>query len=114
MSAFVPRPPQLWGFLARRWLQVPDALAWQWWAALNHATWSVPRAWKDAIIAFDRQPRHVQTVEAVYGFLQVQCTAEAMLTVLENLVHEQVLTRRQSSAIEEHVFRRLDACGRWQ
>ena len=82
--------------------------------ALSDATWSEARAWAEAVQAFDLAPPHgPEKLELVVSFLQDVSPPARVVAVLEALHQEQLLTRREATQLEEHVFDCVDRQGRW-
>jgi hypothetical protein len=103
-------PPQLWSVLTGDVLALPAALSWQLWRAIIRARWSASVAWRDAFLRLSRQ--HVTlTRNLVRDFLGELCTLARLIELIEGLMAEGVLLRRDGRALEEALFARADATG---
>ena len=77
------------------------------WGALSRARFS--RA-----VAFREQVRLMGVIRLSGRALAPLCHAASLLAVLECLVHERLLSRRQCTQIEERLLRHIDRHGQWQ
>ena len=102
-----PAPPCVWGMLMDYW-QVPAALAVVWWQALSQSHHPRALAVRQAVLLFDAAPV-AEAYHLVYGI----CAPQTVIEVLEALVDEGQLLRRQATAIEEAVLCHVDREGEW-
>jgi hypothetical protein len=79
------------------------------WKALCHACWTDTVALREQLIAFTPTDR-----EAAHAFLATVFTPAAVVTCLERLVQEKVLTRQLATRIEERLLHQTGADGQWQ
>jgi|SoiMethySBSTD1v2_1073268.scaffolds.fasta_scaffold202304_6 hypothetical protein len=107
-------PPPFWQFLTRRWLGVSPDLAQTWWGALTRSRWSEARTFYQAVLRYDAHPAPAQRPSedklAMSGLVEPQ----ALMQLVEDLVAEHVLLRREGSMIQEAILTRLDATGAWR
>jgi hypothetical protein len=103
-------PPQLWSVLTQDVLALPAALAWQCWRAIVRARWSASVEWRDQFLTLARQ-QVTLTRNLVPTFLGEVCTLARLIALIEGLMGEGVLLRRDGQAIEEALFARADAEG---
>jgi hypothetical protein len=85
-----------------------------WRTALSAAQSPAAQSWGRDVLAFDLEPPHGREkfARVVPFFRQVSPPAR-VVAVLESLVEERLLTRREATQIEEKVFACLDAQGEW-
>jgi hypothetical protein len=104
----------LWGALTRAW-GISDREARRWWTALCHSTWSQAVSWRQALVHFDQQPRQPgpPVVEETIAFVNATAPPRVVMEVLEGLVQERRLTRREASAIQVQILTRVDREGQW-
>jgi hypothetical protein len=85
-----------------------------WRLALSAAQSPVVQRWGREVLAFDLEPPHGREKFAlVVPFFRQVSPPARVVAVLESLVEEQLLTRREATMIEERVFQCLDAQGEW-
>jgi hypothetical protein len=106
-------PPPFWQFLTRRWLGLSPDLAYTWWNALSRSRWSAPRTFHQAVLRYDQHPapgqRPLEEKLSMSGLVEPQ----ALMQLVEDLVAEGVLLRRDSIKLEEALLGALDATGAW-
>jgi hypothetical protein len=88
--------------------QVPASLALIWWQALSQSHHPRALAVRQAVLLFDAAPV-AETYHLIYGI----CAPQTVIEVLEALVDEGQLLRRQATAIEEAVLCHVDRDGEW-
>jgi hypothetical protein len=106
-------PPQLWTVLTTQWCPLPAALAWTWWRAIHLATWSRTVQWREAFLAL-AQRESGQSVHLVALCLTSQCAPSNLIQLVEALVQERVLPRRDGRTIIEVLLAQADQNGRWK
>jgi hypothetical protein len=85
-----------------------------WRVALSQSQSPEVQRWARAVQDFDLEPPHGREKFAlVVPFFQQVSPPARVVAVLEALVEEQQLTRREATTIEEHVFQCIDAEGAW-
>ena len=106
--------PRFWVFLCRTWLGLSRDLAYAWWGALCRSRWSASRAFREAVLRYDAHPapaqRPTQEKISMSGLVEPQ----ALMQLVEDLVREGVLLKREAIHLEEAILRRLDSQGEWQ
>ena len=94
--------------------RLTDIQASGWRQALSEATWSEARAWAQEVQAFDLSPPHgLDKLAQVVPFLQHISTPSRVVAVIEGLVQEGLLTRREGSVLEEKMLACVNAQGQW-
>jgi hypothetical protein len=106
-------PPQLWGWLTRQWCPLPASLAWTWWRAISRAQWSASVEWRTVFLDFARRCTGSPNDEVIALFFTQHCAPHDLVTLIEALVQEQVLRRRDGRCIEEALLQQCDAQGQW-
>jgi hypothetical protein len=81
-----------------RWFRLDQTLAGKLIACLMESDYARPRALRHYLAARQAMPTTVHNV------LQGPCTPAFMVCLLEDLVHEGLLTRKDASTIEERFF----------
>ena len=105
--------PKFWIFLTRRWLQLPDHLSWSWWRALGKSPWSQCADLRTCVLNYDGHPFVQQRPEAERQHLQMLLEPGQLLQVIDSLVRQKLLLKRDGAQIEEAILKRLDATGEW-
>jgi hypothetical protein len=105
--------PQIWSCVLSA-CGVDELLIRQGWQAVVRARWSVATAFRQDVLAFERRPVWQQLPGDAQVFLQLHMQPEQLMTLLENLVREQQLTRHKAGQIEEALLQSLTADGQWQ
>ena len=100
-------PPPLWHYLTTAWCPLPADLARAWWFALAHSTWSQAVSWRGQFLAFAQQDG-LMTSDVVADFLAEIATPAHLIALVEQLMHEQRLLRRDGRQIEERLLARTD------
>jgi hypothetical protein len=105
--------PKLWQVLTADWVPLAPDLARAWWYAVAHARWSLATAWREQFLQFARQEGMV-TREYVTDFFAKAATLHQLIALVEWLMQEQVLLRRDGKTIEEALLAQADAHGQWK
>jgi hypothetical protein len=100
--------------LTTDWCPLPRSLAWTWWRALVRAQWSTSVEWREAFLVFARRCDGVPSRAVLAHFFAHHCAPHDLVTLLESLVQEQVLLRRDGRMIEEILLRQCDHEGQWK
>jgi hypothetical protein len=100
--------PIAWEIVMLRYLNVPPKLAEAWWTALCRSKWSRPTSLRQTIQLFGRIPMNSGT------FLERSCSAEVLVTAIEDLRREGRLRRDQATQLEECIFTRTGPTGAWK
>ena len=107
-----PQPPPLWVTLAQLW-HLDDREAWCTWKALYRARWTVAASFRQRLVLFEGQPA-VHRLSGVDSLVRDHLPPADVLAVLEALVAEGLLRRRDRITIEEKVLTCIDAAGAWR
>jgi hypothetical protein len=107
-------PPRLWACLTREWCPLPSSLAWTLWRAIVRARWSGAVEWRTVFLDFARRCTGVPSRAVVTVFFAQHCAPHDLMTLIEALVQEQVLLRRDGRRIEEILLGQCDAQGAWK
>lgn len=96
------------------YFRLTDIQASGWRLALSQATWSEAQAWAKDVQAFDLEPPHgAAKLQAIVPFFQDVSPPSRVVAVIERLVQEKLLTRREGTVLEEHVLACVDRAGQW-
>jgi hypothetical protein len=106
-------PPQLWDYVTRDYLSLPPGLAFSWWCAIIRTKWTASSRWRDEFLHLANQ-HAVLTKNCVPDFLGGLVTLPTLIALIEGLMSERVLSRRDGRNIEEHLFAMADAAGAWK
>ena len=106
-------PPALWRFITEQWLQLSPALASHWWSALGKSTWSSAVALRTALHDFSALPFPAQAPSDVRTAIETALQPRALVQVLEDLVRQKLIMRREARVIEAAVLSHTDATGQW-
>ena len=107
-------PPPFWQFLTRRWLGVSPDLAHTWWGALTRSRWTEARSFRQAVERYDQHPAPAQRPTEDKLAMSALVEPGQLMRLVEDLVTEHVLLRREGSMIQEAILTRLDATGAWR
>ena len=105
--------PQVWTWMTTRWCPLPAPLAGLWWRALSKARWSAAAEWRETVLDFDR-PDRVLSSDIVEAFLAEIASPQQLIEVLEKLMAEGKLLRRDGHQLQELVLRHVDQQGHWK
>jgi hypothetical protein len=108
------RPLKLWRCLTRQIFGLDEHLCWVWWRALGKSQWSEAKAWREAVIAFDRRPLHRQRPPDVEAFIHEWATPKQLMNLVEDLKTQRLLMPRDAARIEEAILTMLLPCGQWK
>jgi hypothetical protein len=106
-------PPTVWGWLWREWVPMPASVSWVLWRALCKAQYPPADAWRARLNAFDA-PDRLLSRDLVEDFLQEIATPHALMEVVEALMKEHVLLRRDGHRVQEQILRHVTASGQWK
>jgi len=107
-------PPPFWQFLTRRWLGLSPDLAHTWWNALSRSRWTEARTFHQAVLRYDQHPAPAQRPREDKLTMSALVAPRDLMRLVEDLVRERCLLRREATKIEDALLRRLDAAGEWQ
>jgi hypothetical protein len=104
--------PKAWQRFCTVWLALPDQLAWAWWHGLSKAAWSDCVAFREAVLGYDQLPykRANSQSAAIDPFV----TPGHLVQMVEALVRQQLLLRRDGVRIQEAILAKLDRTGQWR
>ena len=100
--------PKVFLLFTNYWM-MPDHLARTWWQALAKAQWSQAVAFRQAFLYHD-----VGVLGNRHAFIHKSVAPAKVMAVIENLVSEQTLSRKQASEIEEQVLTMVKHDGMWR
>jgi hypothetical protein len=106
--------PPFWQFLCRRWLGLSPDLAHAWWHAVRRSRWTDARTFYEAVLRFDQHPAPGQRPAEDKAYMSGLVEPRALMRLVESLVREGCLLRREASTIQEAILRRLDSQGEWR
>ena len=97
------------------YLRLGDIQANAWRLALSQATWREPQDWAKDVQAFDLEPPYgvEGKLQAVIPFFQEVSPPARVVSVIESLVQEGLLTRWEGTWLEERIFECTTAQGQW-
>lgn len=105
-------PPTLWRLLSRYFaLDAGDER--RWWQALRGARWSKAATWRQQLDGFERLLSVGQTPDAITAFIMREMPPAMIVAVVEALVVEGQLRRRQAARIEERILQKVRPDGQW-
>lgn len=107
------QPPKLWRCLAQHVLRLDERHSWTWWRALTAARWQDSAAWREQFLAFAHREGHT-SAEDVEAFFRAHATPHRLVALIEDLIAERILLRRDGSRLEEQVLRLVQADGQWK
>jgi hypothetical protein len=88
-----------------------DHLAWTWWNALRKSQWTGCAAFRATLLRYDAQPTPRPEVDRQH--VQGLMTPEHLVELVEELVKQHLLLRRDGSQIQEAILNQLDRAGAW-
>ncbi len=106
-------PPQLWGWLWREWCPLPASLAWVLWRALGKTQDPLAAAWRQAFVDFEA-PERLLGRDLVEAFLARIATPQQLMDLVDQLMAEQTLLRRDGHQVQEQLLRHVDKDGVWK
>jgi hypothetical protein len=103
-------PPPCWMMLSKYFGLNPDQQD-RVWGAIARAKWAVASSWRQSVWLLDsRNP----STDAVGVFLRQHSPPSRLMAVLEGLVQERLLSRKEVNAAEEKVLALVSADGEWK
>jgi hypothetical protein len=105
--------PKFWTFICRTWLGLSSDLAWAWWHALSKSRWTEARAFHQAVLRYDQHPAPAQRPTEEKTCMSALVGPGYLVQLVEDLVRERVLLRRDAAKIEDSILVKLDAEGEW-
>jgi hypothetical protein len=106
--------PPFWTFLCRRWLGLSNDLAYSWWNALGKSQWHEARTFHQAVLRYDQHPAPAHRPAEDKTTMSGLVAPGYLMQLVEDLVREKVLLRRDATKIEDGILARLDAAGEWR
>jgi hypothetical protein len=98
-------PPILQGLAAA--IRLPEHALKSFWTALCRSTWTESVAWREAASGWRPE------APGARRFWEEECSPARLLTLVERLTQEGVLTRRVGVLVAEQLLRGVDKEGRW-
>jgi hypothetical protein len=108
----VPPPPPLWQVLATFW-GLSARQTRQTWSALYRARWARAAGWRQTLAHFEGQHPTLRSPERVFHFLATNVQPETIINVVESLIEERLLPRREGHQIEECILAHVGREGDW-
>jgi hypothetical protein len=106
-------PPKLWTWMCTHWCPVPASAAWLLWRAVSKAQYPPVDAWRARFLAFDA-PDRLLSSDVVKGFLAETCTPQHLLEVIDHLMKERTLLKRDGQHLQEQILAHVDRTGQWK
>jgi hypothetical protein len=106
-------PPKLWGWLWREWCPISASLSWVLWRALLKAEGRTAVQWREQFLAFDA-PDRLLSRDVVEAFLGEIASPQQLMDILERLIEEQRLLRRDGHQLQEQLLRHVAKDDPWQ
>jgi len=106
--------PPFWTFLCRRWLGLSTDLAYTWWHALGKSRWTEARSFHQAVLRYDQHPAPAQRPAEDTTTMSGLVAPGYLMQLVEDLVHERVLLRRDGTRIQDGILGKLDSEGAWR
>jgi hypothetical protein len=105
--------PKFWTFFCQRWLELDQSLSWSWWHALSKSPWSACEELRTTVLNYDGHAYPGQRPEAERAEMEGAVAPGQLLRVIEDLIRQRLLLRRDGAVIEEKILRKLDRHGEW-
>jgi hypothetical protein len=104
--------PTFWRCLCRDGLRLDDHLAWSFWRALSHSSWTLCAEFRASLLRYDTLP--APRPEADRQRVRELMTPEHLVRVVEALIQQRLLLRRDGVVIEEALLALAAAHGQWK
>jgi hypothetical protein len=104
-------PPVLWQCFCRDWLGLSRRSTERWWAVLHRSRWSHAIELRSAVQCQTVFAKRWEQVDYLYQEIMAPAT---LVTGLEHLIKEEVLSRREAAVIEETILQRTGTTGQWK
>ena len=104
-------PPLLWREFCQSWLGLSSHHTGRWWAAVCRSRWTravVVRGTLRGHALVDTQ------LEQVWHLYRDILAPRALLGLIEDLVRERIVARRETCTIAEAILRQVDVHGQWK
>jgi hypothetical protein len=106
--------PRFWVFLCKTWLGLSSDLASSWWQAVGRSRWTEARTFHQAVLRYDQHPAPAQRPQADKLTMSQLVGPQYLMQILEDLVAERVMLRRDAAKIQDGILAKLDSQGAWQ
>jgi len=106
-----PDVPAVWEAFCVEWLRISRPQMQRWWWAVCRSSWARPVTLRGTIRAHEIIDTQADQVTHLYRDL---LEPRLLLTVLDDLVRQRLLTYRETSPIAEAVLTKVDHQGGWR
>src|SRR5205085_2683447 len=100
--------PLVWGVLMHEWWGVPRALTWDCWQALASCPWTEVVTFRQKLLLWPT------ITSGRAAAISHGVTPQGVLDILEMLVRDRRLSRREAAQIEDRLLACVDAHGAWK
>jgi len=104
-------PPILWREFCQSWLHLSSHHTGRWWAAVCRSRWSRAVTVRSTIRGHEIVDTQLEQVWHLYHDI---LAPHALLGLIEDLIRERMVARRDTCAIAEAILRRVDTQGQWK
>ena len=106
--------PRAWVLLCQHWLELSEQLCRCWWQALRRSSWTNAVTLSQAVFDYEQclYPQHRPT--EAKALMHTQFHPGTLISVIEGLVVQKLLLRREGFQLVEAILNKMDARGEWR
>ena len=104
-------PPVLWQEFCQEWLGLSAHDTRRWWAALCRSRWTRAVVVRGTLRGHELVDTQLEQVWHLYHDI---LAPHALLGLIEDLIRERMVARRDTCAIAEAILRQVDVHGQWK
>jgi len=104
-------PPILWREFCQSWLGLSSHHTGRWWAAVCRSRWTRAVVVRGTLRGHELVDTQLEQVWHLYRDI---LAPRAVLGLIEDLICERILTRRDTCIIAEAILRQVDVHGQWK
>jgi hypothetical protein len=104
-------PPLLWREFCQSWLHLSSHHTGRWWAAVCRSRWSRAVTVRSTIRGYEIVDTQLEQVWHLYHDI---LAPRALLELIEDLIRERIVARRETCAIADAILRQVDVHGEWK
>ena len=104
-------PPILWREFCQSWLGLSSHHTGRWWAALCRSRWTRAVVVRGTLRGHEVVDTQIEQVWHLYHDI---LSPRALLGLIEDLIQERIVARRDTCTIAEAILRQVDVHGQWK
>ena len=106
-----PAPPILWREFCQSWLGLSSHHTGRWWAAVCRSRWTRAVVLRGTLRGHELVDTQLEPAWHLYHDI---LAPRALLGLIEDLIRERIVARRDTCIIAEAILRQVDVHGQWK